>query len=182
MRYLNLVREVQTAAGLSKSKLASRLGKSQNLIAAWELDPKPDEARQLAQIAREAGRHDLEDALLVMAGEEPERGAGSLENLRGDEHKLAEWIISLYRNPQNDLEKAAVQIVLALRKMRSDADAHQLAPAFAALSPENQQLLESFIRKPEAMMIVAAIVSGGNPPSAFAKPDEGEDMAKRKSS
>lgn len=181
MRYLNLVREVQTAAGLSKSKLASRLGKSQNLVAAWELDPKPDEARQLAQIAREVGRDDLEAALLVMAGDEPEGGESSLENLRGDEHKLAEWIVSLYRSPQNDLEKAAVQIVLALRKMRSDADANQLAPAFAALSPENQHLLESFIRKPEAMMIVAAIVSGGNPPSAFAKP-EGEDMAKRKSS
>jgi transcriptional regulator with XRE-family HTH domain len=95
LRYLNLVREVRTAAGLSKPKLATRLEKSQNLIAAWELDPKPEEARQLANLAQEAGRPDLATALLVMAGEEVARGEDLLENLRGDERQLAEWVVSL---------------------------------------------------------------------------------------
>lgn len=186
---MNLVRAVREAAGLSKSELADAVGKATSTVAAWELEPDSKEANILADLAEKHGLHKEAHELRVTAGGPDTKHPAemSLEELSGDERQLAEWLIAKYRDPKSNVEKALIQLVWAIRNNDQIQSLSVPSPAIASLSEEHLQTLEEFVKKPEAMMIVSAIVRGGNPPSAFAvsgkeQKSTGEHIAKRKRS
>lgn len=171
--YVNLVRAVREAARLSKPEFAKRVGKEASTIGAWELEPGPAEARRLSEMATELGLHRVAHDLLALAGDAKEQGVPDVDlaELSGDEERIAKWLITAYRNPKNDLEKSVVQLNWVAKKLSETAGVG-MPSELAELSPEDMRILLEFIKAPNALMIAAAIAGGGNPPSAFATPED----------
>lgn len=171
--YVNLVRAVREAARLSKPEFAKRVGKEASTIGAWELDPGPAEARRLSEMATAYGLHKVAHDLLALAGEAEAQDTSDVDlgELSGDEEQIAKWLIAAYRNPKNSLEKLVTQLNW-VAKNTSESGAGSMPPELRDLSPQDMRVLIEFVKAPNAFMIAAAIAGGGNPPSAFATPQD----------
>lgn len=155
----NLVKELKDALGISMAKLAKMVGKQESTLNAWALLPGENEAKRLAEIASDAGLHRIAHGFLVLAGQEQEEVVDvGLERLSGDERRLAEWAIRIYKSPENDLQRGIIQALWGSMEVAGGK------PEWVAqLNDEQLEVLKKLATLPDVVDSVKIILSGGNP-------------------
>lgn len=172
-------------------ELAKAVDKAPSTVNSWELDPQPPDARTLAGIARQHGRYDLEHAFFELAGDE-KRNKYSLDtdNLTGDEYRLAEWILKIYRQPENEAQRSVVQLLWSLFKQetglaqkKSVRKGDSIDASLENLNEEELDLLKKLLSMDDVFRIIRNLVGAEQnidklPQGHPARKKQGERMAK----
>lgn len=176
----NPVKQFRAKLGMKKPQFAALVGMEPSTVGAWELEPKPEQAKILADEAAKRGLHRLAHEFRVMAKLEADKAGDDPAEWSEDEKTLADGVIRLYRNPDDPIEKAAVDLLWGLLSRR---DSLTFGEQLKSMSEAERSDLAKFLRNPVSRQVVHAFAAGIEVPSAFAAVENntgktGEDMAK----
>jgi hypothetical protein len=111
------VRELRRRIALPRDDFGRLISKKESTIEQYETEPNAEVCRELAALAHKHGFRDLWHAFRRFAGDEPTpAGVVDLNELESGERELAEFTVSIIREPETRSERSVVDLLRDLRE------------------------------------------------------------------